>query len=441
MDQLTPITIDGLDIFDCVFHPPANRYYKRDGVEWIPLTREDIRAHLRSEGLSPRAGSADLSPVDAALVQIQNLRRVHYALPLAGYKAGLLNAAAEDGTPRRILVTSHTRPPEAKDTPWPNIQLFLKDLLGPAFPHVMGWCKWSRMNLKAGTRTRLPGQILVLVGPAGCGKSFLQKLITRMLGGRSANPWLYMSGQTPFNRDLFEAGHLVVEDTFHDLNPTKRRALGAKIKEFTVNDSLSCHGKGSDAIRLVPKWRISISLNDEQENMSQLPVMDESLKDKVMLIQCKMPRFPTDLSTEDGWKRWDQIINDEFPGFLHAVDEYDLAPLSTPRFGVRPWHDPKLIAQEDETAPEAVLHQLIAKDVAPMFPGKPEWQGTALELQSVLTDRSLCESATVASKLFYWAGACGTYLGRLKKRHPKTVDRRVVKGTTYWTLNLGEFRT
>ena len=97
MDKLEPIEIDGVDLFDCVFHAPRQTYYKRDGLEWVPLSRVDMMAHLRSDGLDPvRHKGTVISQVEEAMVAIQNKRRVHYALPLAGYPSGLLNVASHD---------------------------------------------------------------------------------------------------------------------------------------------------------------------------------------------------------------------------------------------------------------------------------------------------------------------------------------------------------
>ena len=441
MDKLNPIEIDGIPLFDCVFHAPKQTYYKRDGKEWVPLTRVDLMAHLRADGLDPtRHKGTVISQVEEALVAIQNHRRVHYALPLAGYPSGLLSVAAHDGTRKRILVTSHTRPLVADDVPWSNIEAYLQGLLGKAFPYQMAWWKWARKNLNAAPNTRLPAQVMVYIGPAGCGKSFLQKMTTRLLGGRSANPFNYMSGQSSFNRDLFEADHLVVEDCFHEVNMVKRRAFGAKLKEFTVNDTLSCHGKGQDAINLVPKWRISISMNGEHENMSQFPPLDDSILDKVMLIKCQMPKYPTDLSTEEGWKEWDKMIDDEISGLAYAIDNWELGPLAAPRFGVKAYHDRELLEAEDETSPDITLLEIIRKEIIPMFPSETEWSGTALDLQTILTDRSICSSAAVASKLFYWAGACGTYLSRASKRKPKAIAKRCVNGIHKWTLNFNELK-
>ena len=94
------------------------------------------------------------------------------------------------------------------------------------------------------------GQALVLVGERDCGKSLLQKIITQLLGGRMAKPFLYMSGQTAFNGNLFGAEHLSIEDEQPYTDIKSRRNFGAKIKEIVAIDDQNSHKKFRDGVTL-----------------------------------------------------------------------------------------------------------------------------------------------------------------------------------------------
>ena len=87
----------------------------------------------------------------------------------------------------------------------------------------------------------------------------------------AAKPYLYMTGKTTFNADLFGAEHLMVEDEAESIDIRARRYFGAKIKEIAVNVDQHCHGKGKTALTLTPVWRMTLSLNDEPERMQVLP--------------------------------------------------------------------------------------------------------------------------------------------------------------------------
>jgi phage/plasmid-associated DNA primase len=116
-------------------------------------------------------------------------------------------------------------------------------------------------------RRRAPGQALVLVGPANGGKSLLQDIVTAILGGRQAKPSSFMTGATHFNGHLAGAEHLRISDENPLTDIRSRRNLGAQIKNICVEASQNIEDKHRTAITFKPFWRLSISLNDEPENL------------------------------------------------------------------------------------------------------------------------------------------------------------------------------
>jgi hypothetical protein len=85
-----------------------------------------------------------------------------------------------------------------------------------------------------------------------------------------------MSDRTQFNSELFAAEHLMIEDEIASTDIRNRRSFGARIKDFTVNDLQSYHAKRVDALSIEPFWRVSITVNDEPEDLLILPPIDES---------------------------------------------------------------------------------------------------------------------------------------------------------------------
>jgi len=273
------------------------------------------------------------------------------------------------------------------------------------------WMKNRYESLRA--KTRQPGQALVLAGPVDCGKSLLQQIITAILGGRSAKAMRYMSGKTEFNADLIGAEHLVLEDEQSSTDMRFRLNMGARIKEIAVNDVHSCHGKGKDAVSLRPFWTLSISLNDQEENLLVLPPITQDLADKLILLRCQKPKaeFPT------GTHRlraayWQKILS-EVPAFAHYLVNYSIPPqLADRRFGVRYFHHPALIASLQSLAPEAKLLELIDRE---LWQGTTDewWEGSAAELEARLR-AEFSEVKHEAGRLFSWGNACAAYLGRLE---------------------------
>ena len=80
------------------------------------------------------------------------------------------------------------------------------------------------------------------------------------------------------------------EVPFQDIK--SRRVFGSKIKDVTVNYIHTCHGKYANAVPLKPCWRLTISVNDEEENLAMLPPLDASIKDKIMLFKVAPATMP-----------------------------------------------------------------------------------------------------------------------------------------------------
>jgi len=78
-----------------------------------------------------------------------------------------------------------------------------------------------------------PGQAIFFVGPRNCGKTYLQLyLITPLLGGRAANPYQYMVGDTTFNSDIGEAEHLLLSDEKPVRDGHTRISFTSKVKPW-----------------------------------------------------------------------------------------------------------------------------------------------------------------------------------------------------------------
>ena len=183
------------------------------GGRRLPLDTGQFKKRLQQEGFSTKTPEeGGLSPADTVTIQVQDHRDVCYAAPLAGRMAGF----CEEGG-HRFLVTDSPRFIPAVKGEWPTLRELLNNLFTKGeegdksqLDTVYTWLKGSIEALRAG-RTK-EAQCLAMAGPPQSGKSLFQKIITRLLGGRAAKPYLFLSGKTPFNAELFGAEHLMLED-------------------------------------------------------------------------------------------------------------------------------------------------------------------------------------------------------------------------------------
>jgi hypothetical protein len=398
---------------------------------WINLNETQFKRILKQRGISPKVPEGiHVSPLDEQLIDIQQSCDVHYAGGLAGHRAGVYEMGE-----RRILVTESPRIIEPVPGEWPMLRAvidgLLHDLQFDQRPYLLGWLKVSFETLQA--REQRPGQALVLAGVHGCGKSLLQNLVTLMLGGRSARPYQFMSGLTPFNSDLFEAEHLMIEDEQASTDIRARRNFGAQLKNITVVEWQRCHAKNRVAITLAPFWRLTVTVNDEPENLMVLPPIDDSIEDKLIILRASKFPMPMPTATLEQRTEFRQTLTAELPAFLHYITQWKIpAALLSERFGVTHFHHPEILQAIDNLAPEFRLLRLIDEELFQSGAAGP-WQGSAEQLERRLcADDSKCRNE--ARKLFTFNTACGSYLGRLAKRQRERFCSEHTRMGNQWTI-------
>jgi hypothetical protein len=386
--------------------------------EWIRLAESGIKRLLKQKGFwAKRREGEPLSQLDECILGIQQKSDVAYAGPLAGHPKGIVDVGNQ-----RVLVTSSPKLIEAAQGDFPVLRKIMDNMFGQEqLPYVKGWLKTGFEALRDGNMR--PGQVLVLAGEANSGKSFFQNLVTHILGGRVAKPYRYMSGGTDFNRELFGCEHLAIEDDVASTDIRSRRQFGARIKEFTVNEVQSCHGKNREAISLRPFWRVTVSVNDEPENLTILPPFDESLADKMILLKVARHDMPVPSFTNEERRRFMETVLKELPAFLWDLTHWEIpSDLRSGRFGIRHFHHPELLESVEQLAPEVKLLALIDRVLSGVF------SGTAEELEEQLVN------APGIRNVLTWPAAAGVYLGRLAKKHPERVLQKRTGARRGWEI-------
>jgi len=424
-----------------VFYDPSRKCYWIQNARggWIEVNETSLSRQLIPCGFSRARNSGGLSPLEQELNDIQTEHDIFYAGPLAGHFAGFL----EDHE-TRILVTSSPKLIEPVPGEFPIFRQFIENLLtddaGDQLSHFYGWvktgfeCLWER-NLRS-------GQALVLAGKRGCGKSLLQKVLTLIFGNRDARPARYMKEGTNFNGELIGAEHLIIEDDCASTKIAARLAFGDHIKAVTSNELQSCHMKGRQAVGLRPCWRMSISLNDEAENLMILPPMDDHLLDKIILLRAHKKPMPMPTTSMAERALFWSTLESELPAFLYWLTTIWEIPkeLGSERFGIKEFQNPDLMAALNDLSPEARLLRLIdaalfeprKRGVGPVDPRERAWTGTAEKIEEMLIDSGYEKEV---GKLLTWPGAAGTYLARLKNSRPDRVTKKRSAQERSWTLH------
>ena len=419
-----------------IYYDPERGCYwtKNDRDNWIKVGMVDVERHLKV--LKFHSGTPKGQTVfqtDLIIDAIQRSMDVEYVGSLAGYQKGVFEFGG-----RRLLIVDSPVLVTPQKGDWSILAKFLQNLLG--FDQIIYLYGWLKVALEALYKGKFrPGQALVLAGPKDCGKSLLQNLLTIVFGGRSTKPHQYMIGSTSFNGDLFSAEHLMIEDEEPATDIRSRRNFGTKVKEITANVIQRCHFKYRTALPLEPFWRLTISLNDETENLMILPPWDDSIEDKMILLKATSHDMPMPTVTnEEREAFWAKLVS-ELPAFVDFLFNWPIPQdLLSHRYGITHYQHPELLDALRSLEPENHLLELIDAEVFKCGArlGRPTdpWEGKA----SILQQRLIAENSSVryaARKLLTFHAACGTYLRRLERLDPARISsKRSHRGAQIWII-------
>jgi hypothetical protein len=411
------------------FDPEQGCYWKKDDREnWIRIRTNDLQRHLADFGFNVKTLEGQTcSQIDQIINTIQISMNVEYAGSLAGHFKGI-----ELYGDKRLLIKDSPVLIEPAAGDWSVLSIFLLNLLGiDQLDYLYGWIKMALETLYA--HSLRPGQALVFCGPKDCGKSLLQKLITLLLGGRVCKPYLYMSGQTSFNGNMFWNEHLALEDEQPATDIKSRRFFGTKIKEITAVDDQNCHIKFLSGLTLSPFWRLTISLNEEPENLLILPPFDESMEDKLIIFKAEKHQMPMPTaSNEERAIFWKALVS-SLPAFVHYLFQWPIPQkLVSQRYGIAHFQHPDILYALGELSPEIRLLNLIDAELFAL-PGVSEWEGASLALEQRLMAYN-SSIRTQARELLMWQGATGAYLSRLRKLHPERISFHRNNRNRIWTI-------
>lgn len=442
---LSPEEPKPIDYYDS---PSGKFLLKNEAGRWLALTHADYKRHLLARGLSSRLTETDtengktLPDTDLAILDAQHHRDVKFHGPLCGRDAGFFE---ENGC--RFLVTERMKLPEPRAGNWPTLHALLVGLFSKdeetdigtrQLGTFLGWLKSSVEALRAGRPQQQ--QALAICGPADCGKSLLQHLLTDMLAGRSAKAERYFSGKTDFNADLFAAEHLILEDEHCSTRIADRMRLGANLKTHSVGThTASLHAKNRTPVNIRPWWRISITLNDDPESMMILPPLDDHIADKIILLRASRFEMPMPVATTAERDAFRATLVSEIPAFLHwLIHEFEIpeAYADPRRYNVAAYHHPELAEALESLSPESELLDFLDEVLGTELRDDGIVEHDAATIESKLREHD----PRRAGKLFTFRNACGSYLGRLAKKKPERVESIRTSSWRGWRIKAGKRR-
>jgi hypothetical protein len=391
-----------------------------------PIIRLLIERRLVNVGLS-----ADRSLIRDALLHVCSQQSIDYALPfLPGFPVGLhtINGG-------RILVPQALTLIQPQPGKADLIESILLALLGSnQLTYFKGWLQISYNCLK--DHEQMPGQVLILAGPQDCGKNLTQEeIITPVLGDRIAEPYRYAVGKTQFNQDLYKAAHLMIAD---QKNPADRIQMREFIRRMASNDLESLHPKGKDAITLPALWRMSVSCNEQPDDLKIIPPLD-GLENKLLLFRCSLAAMPMPTGSPQARAKFAAAIRAELPAFIDSLLKFKIPQaLHHERFGIKGYLHSELIRMVRRLDPEEKALEMIR--AAKLITSTKKFPIDLTKVTTAELYHSLHKIKSLRDQLSEIARSpvrLGQLLGLLADRNDGTVYRStIVQGDQRWTINV-----
>lgn len=410
-------------------HTSKKFWYKTPARKWVCIDLKMLELHYEAKGwMLPASQQSSFAEF---LRSVQDDGTVDYAGPLGGHNEGIVVQRNAN-----ILVTSSPNFITAKKGNWDMLCGILERMFGSTqLPYVYGWLKLSLEMFHA--QQWMAGQVMVLAGPANSGKNLFGCIVAKLFGGRNiGKPYDYMAGKTNFNADFMACELCTIDDEVAHTDITARRAFGAKIKEFCVNEDRRIHAKHSTAMTVTVFQRLLITLNDVAERLQILPPMEADILDKIMLLQVYKHDMPRKTRTAAERKAFEAEWTAELPAFVEFLENWVIPEdLMASRSGIKSYHDPDLLSALKQFAPDDRLMQLIDEVIFLPFPSKPSWKGKASALERELKGAQSLDVQREARALLPALNSCGRSLARLAQEYPDRVIKHPGRSNTFeWEI-------
>jgi hypothetical protein len=353
----------------------------------INETTENFTRRLVGMGLNPEKKKGQrLSELGEALNWLNMQRRVDGVGPFIFSDRRLINVNGK--TVLNISFVEALKPASETDpSNWPFLQKFFDaffDDVDETFTQKDVFYAWFQRFYRAVLeRKKLSGQIMIISGPTGRGKTLLSHRIVGAAVGGHASSGEYLMGKTSFNKALSESPLWTVDDTTSACTFADNRRFTEMLKKAAANPTVEAHAKHVDAQEVEWVGRVMLSLNEDAHSLTVVPQQDQSNMDKIIGLRVS-DNSPTDFGGDN--ESIEARIEDELPHFLGwLLNEFEPPAelIGDPRYGIKAWFHGTLRDAARDNSPIKVVMEtldLFCKLYRNAHPDKLVWSGTAAEL-------------------------------------------------------------
>jgi hypothetical protein len=222
---------------------------------------------------------------------------------------------------------------------------------------------------------------------------------------------------------------LMLEDETPPNNYDKQQRIAAGIKALVANETQWCHGKGDKAITLKPYSRVSVSVNNSPAHLRAVPISDETLDDKLLILEAYPNATVKLVEKLGGQEAFGNKLHEELPAYIyHQLNEFQIPEeLKATRFGMDPWRNPNIVKAVKDTEP--YVHMLEYMRV--LYPTAQGLFKTGMQILQDFTDnRDPQGIAPKSPKTFF------EYLSKVSDMAPKEFAKKKTKHANGYILNF-----
>jgi hypothetical protein len=429
---------------DC-YYDGKSYWTRENGDRWVGKNKDDMIMSLKVKGVQHRTRKKKASTeVEEVLHSIQLNNRVDGCGPFLYNKKKIVSYGG-----MRLINTSNRMPMspfegegDPADFPW-LYEFFHKAFEDPQFDerrgsasdHFLAWLQRYWMSSLSG-KPQL-GQISIIAGPPGCGKTLLSTFILGQIMGGCSDAGNFLIGGSQFNKELGEVGLWNIDDGMSASSLMQHKRFTEALKAHVANPQVVYRAMYKDAVKMPWRGRIVVTCNDDAESIGIVPNLDTTIMDKISLYKFSREWKATFLDDHS----MEELIKKELPHFLAWLRDWqvpeDLVNTAEPRYGLYSYHHPAIVEEARQQNQDHRLTEMldiwirIVKDEKMSSITDGVWEGTCTEL---LFELNRIEEARGIVRE-YNAVSLGKKLAHIKYYEP-LLGTRLKKGTKRYRIKV-----
>jgi hypothetical protein len=336
-------------------------YWWHVDEDWVGRTKDDSLMHLRNFGVPNKtSGKEVISRAEKVLCAVQDARKIDFAAPLLFEKDEIVNLNGD-----KVLNIGRREAMQEADvvdvTMFPWIYDFITNIFvqpdgsNTQMDYFLAW--FQRLWVSARNHHLAQGQMLVLAGDAGQGKTFMSRCIIGAALGGSVDASDILQGKTNFNKQAAETCIWRIDDAAYASNRNEAVRFGETLKRHVANPVATYHPKFRDAVEFPWKGRIVLTCNTDPQSLAILPSLNNTIADKILMLKFGgyMPTFQSNHLQEAN-------VAKELPYFLAWLKQWQ-APAyviaGNSRFGIQGFHHQELVDASRESDSATSLKEVL----------------------------------------------------------------------------------